>query len=250
MAFSSCPNACTPHLPSLCRQIGLQSTDRDARLLQSCFLQGMSQGRCFTTCTSKLPVIVTLMLALALTLALVLAWATNIGFDIALSVTLGILAISISVWPWHGPGPQTPCSQFNDADWNAQDIATPISQHHQSVQWLPGCLSHLSSCRDVVLGDAASWARCTQQADAVRGATRAQGARAVLIVVQPPNSPDLPDERALQLCKQAGIDRRYLLYTLPLLLPSCVNMWATRATAQTDDPNSPQPHPTPSTHPP
>ncbi|KAL3154981.1 hypothetical protein ABBQ38_011508 [Trebouxia sp. C0009 RCD-2024] len=65
--------------------------------------------------------------------------------------------------------------------------------------------------RDAVLGDPGSWAQCTQQADAVRGATRAQGARTLLIVAQAPNSPEIPEERALQLCKQAGIDRRCLL---------------------------------------
>lgn len=59
-----------------------------------------------------------------------------------------------------------------------------------------------------MVGDPASWLRCTQQADAVKGATRARNARAVIIVVQDAGSPDIPDERALQLCKQAGIDRR------------------------------------------
>ncbi|DBA90115.1 TPA: hypothetical protein ACH3X1_003431 [Trebouxia sp. C0004] len=62
--------------------------------------------------------------------------------------------------------------------------------------------------RDSVLGDSASWLRCTQQADAVKAATRARGARAVIIIVQTSSSSDIPDERALQLCKQAGIDRR------------------------------------------
>lgn len=64
------------------------------------------------------------------------------------------------------------------------------------------------ACRDSVLGDPASWLRCTQEADAVKVATRARGARAVIIIVQPASSSDIPDERALQLCKQAGIDRR------------------------------------------
>ncbi len=63
-------------------------------------------------------------------------------------------------------------------------------------------------CRDSVLGDPASWLRSTQQADAVKAATRARGARAVIIIVQHASSSDIPDERALQLCKQAGIDRR------------------------------------------
>ena len=65
-----------------------------------------------------------------------------------------------------------------------------------------------SSCRSAVAGDAASWSRCTQQADAVKAATRARGAHAVIIVVQSTGNPDVADDHILQLCKQAGIDRR------------------------------------------
>lgn len=69
--------------------------------------------------------------------------------------------------------------------------------------------------RDSVVGDPASWLLCTQQADAVKGATRARGARTLIVVVQDSATQDTPDERALQLCKQAGIDRRYCnLYNL------------------------------------
>lgn len=62
-----------------------------------------------------------------------------------------------------------------------------------------------------VSGDAASRSRCTQQADALKAATRARGARAVIIVVQSAGNPDVADDHVLQLCKQAGIDRRCLL---------------------------------------
>lgn len=93
----------------------------------------------------------------------------------------------------------TPPVEILKADW--------FAKHRQRRP----AVAVLFLSRDSVLGDPASWLRCTQQADAVKAATRARGARAVIIIVQPAASSDIPDERALQLCKQAGIDRRCLL---------------------------------------
>ena len=57
-------------------------------------------------------------------------------------------------------------------------------------------------------GDPQSWASCTAQVDAVKAATRAGGGRTVLVVAQAADAPELPDDTALLLCRQAGIDRR------------------------------------------
>ena len=62
--------------------------------------------------------------------------------------------------------------------------------------------------RSAVTGDPASWARCTAQIDAVKAATHAGGGRNVIVVAQPADASELPDDTALLLCRQAGIDRR------------------------------------------
>lgn len=62
--------------------------------------------------------------------------------------------------------------------------------------------------RQSVTGDPASWARCTAQVDAAKAATQSGGGRIVIVVAQPADAPELPDENALLLCRQAGIDRR------------------------------------------
>jgi len=163
------------------RQIGLQSTDKDALLLLSCSFQGIPHTGCFYRCT-------VLVICDGK-----LRWAMMVAF------------------PQTGPG-------------------------YGSVQGLCGkCFC----ARDAVLGDPGSWARCTQQADAVRSATRAQGARTVLVVAQPLDSPEISDERALQLCKQAGIDRRYhtIRHPAPHVIPAGLlpGSWASRVAAHAGD---------------
>ncbi|KAK9839808.1 hypothetical protein WJX81_003235 [Elliptochloris bilobata] len=67
--------------------------------------------------------------------------------------------------------------------------------------------------REAAVGDPAAWTRILAALEAVRVATRPRGARTVIVVVQPPGEPpaELPEERLGPICRQGGIERRWVV---------------------------------------
>jgi len=65
----------------------------------------------------------------------------------------------------------------------------------------------------MVAGDPNQWARVLAGLEAVRQATRARGARTVLVVVHPQGAPgadvSIPEDRLAGLLRQANIERRW-----------------------------------------
>lgn len=65
--------------------------------------------------------------------------------------------------------------------------------------------------RDAVVGDPSAWAWLVSQLDAVKAGVKNRGARVVVLVVLPPGSADIPEDRMAMLCRQAGTERRCVL---------------------------------------
>jgi len=63
--------------------------------------------------------------------------------------------------------------------------------------------------RGDVAGDPSGWARALTDIDSVRDATRSRGAHIVLAVVSEAPLGDVPEDRALSLIRQAGVERRW-----------------------------------------
>ena len=76
--------------------------------------------------------------------------------------------------------------------------------------------------RDAAAGDPSQWARVLAGLEAVRQATRARGARIIVVIVSPAASPalpvagapgapgpELPEERLAGILRQAGLERRW-----------------------------------------
>ena len=62
------------------------------------------------------------------------------------------------------------------------------------------------------------WARACAQLEAVRVAVRARGANIVVVILQPEGAglggaplAELAEERVIGLCRQAGVERRYVV---------------------------------------
>lgn len=61
-----------------------------------------------------------------------------------------------------------------------------------------------------MLGDPNQWSKILAGLEAVRQATRPRGAKAVVVIVHPPNAPttEVPDDRLAGIIRQAGTERK------------------------------------------
>lgn len=74
----------------------------------------------------------------------------------------------------------------------------------------PGALAVLLRHGDV-MGDPKAWATCSQAAAAARTAARTLQARLMVVVTSPTAPGQLAEDRISMLCRQADVDRKWVL---------------------------------------